>query len=140
MTTRMIGLAVALFAASGGTPALAQTMSYKDAGALIAKSCGKDIVRYCANVNMGGGALKDCLARIEAKLSAQCVADYKTAQASLDKRAAAQAAVPSICELDARRYCKGVKPGDGNYLTCLNTASKVVSADCQQALADAGWN
>jgi len=140
MTMRMMGFAVALLAAWGSTAVSAQTMSYKEAGGLIAKSCGKDIVRFCANVNMGGGALKDCLAKVEAKLNPQCVADYRTAQASLDKRAAAQAAVPSVCELDARRYCKGVKPGDGNYLICLNTATKVVSAGCQQALADAGWN
>jgi hypothetical protein len=140
MSLRRAGLAAGLLAAWGYAAASAQTMSYKDAGALIAKSCGRDIVRHCPTVNMGGGALKACLARVEAKLSAQCVEDYKMAQASLEKRAAAQAAVPGLCELDARRYCKGVKPGDGHYLTCLNTASKVVSANCQQALADAGWN
>lgn len=134
------GLAVALLAACWGTPAVAQTMSYKDAGALIAKSCGKDIERFCSKVNMGGGALRTCLTKVQAKLNAQCVADFSAAQASLDKRAAAQAAVPSICELDARRYCRGVKPGDGNYLTCLNAATKAVSADCKQALLDAGWN
>jgi hypothetical protein len=140
MRAGRLGFAAALLAAWGCASASAQTMSYKDAGALIAKSCGRDIERYCANVNMGGGALKDCLMKVEARLSPQCVTDYKTAQASLDKRAAAQAAVPSLCELDARRYCKGVKPGDGHYLSCLNMASKVVSGDCQQALADAGWN
>jgi hypothetical protein len=140
MAARRLGFALALVAAWGCAPASAQTMSYKDAGGLIAKSCGKDIERFCASVNMGGGALRDCLMKVETRLSPQCVGDYKTAQASLDKRAAAQADVPKLCELDARRYCKGVKPGDGNYLTCLNTASKVVSANCQQALADAGWN
>ena len=43
MTLRGIGLAAMLLAAWGCAPAAAQTMSYKDAGALIAKSCGKDI-------------------------------------------------------------------------------------------------
>jgi hypothetical protein len=120
--------------------ASAQTMSYSDAGGLIAKSCGKDIERFCARSNIGGGAMKDCLGKIEARLNPQCVTDYKAALVSLDKRASAQAAVPQLCELDARRYCKGVKPGDGNYLTCLNTAKRAVSATCSQALADAGWN
>ena len=140
MVLRRIGLAAVLLVAWGCASASAQTMSYKDAGALIAKSCGRDIERFCASVNIGDGAMKDCLLKVGSKLSPQCVGDYKTAEASLDKRAAAQASVPQLCELDARRYCKGVKPGDGNYLTCLNTASKVVSAGCQQALADAGWN
>jgi hypothetical protein len=134
------GVAVALSVALWSAPALAQTMSYKDAGALIAKSCGKDIERFCARVNMGGGALKDCLAKAEAKLNARCVSDYRAVEASLAKRAQAQAAVPSVCELDARRYCKGVQPGHGNYLICLNAATKAVSAQCQQTLADAGWN
>ena len=116
-------------------------MSYSDAGALIAKSCGKDIERFCANVNIGGGALKDCLDKVEARLNPQCVTDYKTASVSLDKRASAQAAVPQ--RLQARRTAllqRNIKPGDGHYLTCLNTATKVVSADCSRALADAGWN
>jgi hypothetical protein len=139
MTRVMIGLVAALLAWGTGA-ASAQTMSYSDAGALIAKSCGKDIDRYCAKVNMGGGALKDCLAKVGSKLSPQCSTDYGTALASLDKRANAQAAVPQLCKLDALRHCRGISPGDGHYLSCLNTASKVVSADCSQALADAGWN
>ena len=132
-------LALASLVASSGL-AQAQTMSYADAGALIAKSCSKDIERYCSRVNIGGTGMKDCLGKEEARLNPQCVSDYKMAVVSLDKRASAQAAVPQVCELDARRYCRGVKPGDGNYLTCLNTAQRAVSANCKQALADAGWN
>src|SRR5689334_16721438 len=81
----------ALLAAMLSTAAAAQTMSYAQAGALIAKSCGKDIERYCSTINVGGGALKDCLTSDQAKVSPKCVADYRTVVASLDKRAAAQA-------------------------------------------------
>jgi hypothetical protein len=135
-----VGLAAALLATGGHGGALAQTMSYSDAGALIAKSCGKDIERFCPKVNMGGGALKDCLMQVEAKLNPQCVTDYKAALVSLTKRANAQAAVLQVCKADARQYCRGVSPGNAHYLSCLNTATRVVSADCKQALADAGWN
>lgn len=135
-----IGLAAAVFIAGGVTAGFAQTMSYSDAGGLIARSCGKDISKFCANENMGGGALKTCLMKVETKLNPQCVSDYKAALVSLDKRADAQAAVPKLCNTDARRFCKGVAPGDGNFLTCLNASKRVVSAACSQALADAGWN
>lgn len=135
-----IALAGALVAAGGLGAASAQTMSYSEAGALIARSCGKDITRFCAKVNMGGGALRDCLMQAQAKLNQQCVADYKAVSDSLAKRAAAQAAVPSVCKSDARQYCNGVAPGNGHFLTCLNASTRVVSATCKQALADAGWN
>jgi hypothetical protein len=133
-------VAAALLALVGAGGAAAQTLSYADAGALIAKSCGGDIERFCATSNIGGGALKQCLSKAGSKVSQRCVADAQAAFASLEKRAAAQAAVPQVCKLDAERYCRGVKPGDGNYLTCLNTATKAVGAECQQTLADAGWN
>ncbi|GLS20670.1 hypothetical protein GCM10007874_36870 [Labrys miyagiensis] len=135
-----IALAGALIAAGGPGVASAQTMSYSEAGALIARSCGKDITRFCAKVNMGGGALRDCLMKTQAKLNPQCVADYKAVSDSLAKRAAAQAAVPQVCKADARQYCNGVAYGNGHFLSCLNASTRVVSTSCKQALADAGWN
>ena len=140
MKLRTIVIATALVATGGLGAASAQTMSYSQAGALIASSCGKDIMRFCPNVNMGEGALHDCLAQSQAKLNPQCVSDYKAVQDSLAKRAAAQAAVPTVCKADARQYCNGVASGNGRFLKCLNASKRVVSANCQQALSDAGWN
>ncbi len=48
-------LAAALLAGSA-VAANAQTISYAQAGALLAKSCGADINKLCANVNLGNGA------------------------------------------------------------------------------------
>jgi hypothetical protein len=135
-----IVLATAFMAIGGSGTVSAQTMSYSQAGALIAGSCGKDIARLCPTVNMGGGALQDCMMKAQAKLSSQCVADFKAASASVTKRAAAQAAVPTVCKADARQYCNGVAAGDGRFLKCLNASKRVVSANCSQSLADAGWN
>ncbi|WP_413990447.1 hypothetical protein ACMDCR_31820 [Labrys okinawensis] len=140
MKLMTIALATALMATGGFGAASAQTMSYSQAGALIASSCSKDIARFCPSANMGGGALHDCMMQAQAKLSPRCVADYKTVSASLAKRAAAQAAVPNVCKADARQYCNGVAYGNGHFLGCLNKSKRVVSADCTQALADAGWN
>lgn len=140
MKLTTIGMAAALLMSAGLACATAQTISYSDAGALLASSCGKDIEKYCPKVNLGGGALKDCMQQQGTKISAQCVTDYRTVVASLSKRAAAQAAVPGLCKNDVVRHCQGMVPGDAHFLSCLNAARRVVTAACTQALTDAGWN
>lgn len=134
-----IGLAAAILATAGIGAATAQTMSYADAGALLAQSCGKDIEKYCPKANLGGGGVKDCMVQYETKISPQCIADYKTVVASLAKRQAAQLAAPKACRNAAANYCQGTEPGQAHYLDCLLAASKVVGAACNQALTDAGW-
>ncbi|BCP53621.1 hypothetical protein K32_22380 [Kaistia sp. 32K] len=135
----MPSLAAVLLMSLGGQ-AYAQTISYSEAGALLAKSCGKDIEKYCPKVNLGGGALKDCLTAQAAKINPQCIADYKTVVASLDARLAAQAAVTKACRGDATQFCQGTAPGNAHYLNCLNAAKKVVSKRCTTAITNAGWN
>jgi Cysteine rich repeat len=134
-----IALAAALLTIGGSVAASAQTMSYAQAGALIASSCGKDIERLCPNVNLGGGALVACLAQSRAKLNPKCVTDYQAAFESVSKRAAAQTAVINVCQADARQYCNGIAAGKGHFLGCLKS-KRFISANCKQALTDAGWN
>lgn len=133
------GLAAGLMMSVAG-PAAAQTISYSEAGALLAKSCGKDIEKYCSKVNLGGGGLKDCLSQRESQINPQCVSDYKAVVASLDARLAAQAAVAKACRGDATQFCQGTAPGNAHYLGCLNAAKKVVSKRCTTAITNAGWN
>lgn len=139
MRLMVTSLAAALLLGLAGQ-ASAQTISYSEAGALLAKSCGKDIEKYCPKVNLGGGALKDCLAAQEAKINPQCITDYKAVVASLDARVAAQAAVTKACRGDATQFCQGTAPGNAHYLDCLNAAKKVVSKRCTTAITNAGWN
>lgn len=133
-------LLASLLTVAAVSNAAADTMSYADAGALLARSCGPDIEKFCPKVNLGGGELRDCLAAHEQAVNPQCVTDYALALASLARRAAAQAAVPAACQVDAARFCEGVVPGNAHFVECLNTAKKVVSAGCARELADAGWN
>ena len=139
MIRKGMGLLALLVLAGSATGASAQTMSYAQAGALIANSCGADIEKHCAQVNVGSGQLYACLSAKPGQVSAQCAADYGKVEASIAKRAAAQIDAFTICKNDAREYCKGVVPGDANLLDCLVTASKVVSRACTQVLTDAGW-
>lgn len=135
-TAITLGLGIMLLSGAGAS---AQTMSYAQAGGLIAKSCGADIEKFCRGLNLGSGRIHDCLMTNQAKLSPACVSDYQAALASITKRVAAQAAAFTNCRRDAAEFCKGVKPGDANLLDCLLEADKVVSPTCTQTLTDAGW-
>lgn len=66
----LAGVLLLLLAAQQG--ASAQTIGYAEAHDRIAHSCGSDIERYCGNVALGGGAIKACLERNQAKISGQC--------------------------------------------------------------------
>lgn len=132
-------LLAATMLAGSAVAADAQTISYAQAGALLAKSCGPDINKLCPNVNLGNGALQACMDSKIKQVSAQCQADYAMATQSIAKRDAAQDAIEKICGTDAARLCPGMIPQDGNLLSCLLQATKVVSAACNQAITDAGY-
>ncbi|MFT0862194.1 hypothetical protein [Ancylobacter sp. G4_0304] len=138
MKTRVIGLA-ALLVLGTSAIASAQTMSYAEAGARIAGSCGASIERFCAKDNIGTGRVLGCLRQHEADVPAQCFADFQAVSESIDKRVAAQARAFQVCEANIREYCPGVKPGDARVLDCLDMAKKVVGGACKQVLLDAGW-
>jgi hypothetical protein len=132
---RSILLVIALAASS---PALAETMSFGDAAAILGKSCAKDIDANCRGVNFDSTRLKDCLYRNQDSMSAQCKADYPGAFDAIQKRVAARAAVPKACEREIVKTCKGTMKEAGKSLECLLTAQGA-SARCNQAIGDAGY-
>jgi hypothetical protein len=132
-------LSLILIGSGGLWSAAAQTIGYADAIDRLAKACGADIQTHCKGVRLGGGQVRNCLLKNQAKLSARCRTGYAEAFQLLEKRFAAQASAPRTCEADARQYCNGVKLGDGSYLDCMVQAGRVVSAQCNKALTDAGW-
>src|SRR5262249_37809360 len=98
---------------------------------------GKDIAKSCRQAPLGGGQMQQCLAR--SGVSPGCSASANALAALLQKRAAARAAVPRICDPDIRRICSGVVAGDGNLMECFYKAKRSISAACQTAVADAGY-
>lgn len=133
---RSLILLLLLAAPSAGS---AQTMSFEDAISILSSSCGRDIDTYCKGVNLGGGRIKNCLARNQAKVSGQCWSDLIRVESLVQKRAEARVAVLKICDTDARRLCGAIQKGDGQILSCMLTAQKSVSAKCNQAITDAGY-
>lgn len=138
MTRIAIALASLAFFGWAGS-AEAQTMSYRQAGALIAQSCGPSIEKYCGKLNIGAGQMQPCLNERQAEVPPQCFADFQRVVASIERRAAAQDSAYRVCSADIAEFCGGVQPGDGNILDCLLASSKVVRGACKQTLIDAGW-
>lgn len=120
-------------------PAHAGTVSYAEAAGLLAKDCGADIMKFCRGLNLGNGAISNCLAEHAARLSPACAANHESIRQMTEARAAAQEEVFKICDRDRREFCQGIVPGDGNILSCLLEASKVVSAACTAAITNAGY-
>ena len=74
----MIRGRILLFAALLAVPswAAAETMSFGDAAAMLAKGCGAEITANCRGVNLDSNRLKECLSRNQDVTSAQCKATY----------------------------------------------------------------
>jgi hypothetical protein len=119
-------------------PAKAQTISYAQAVDELAKGCGKDIMKFCKNTNIGSG-MGACMEKRMSSVSEQCKVTFAATMASLNKRAAAQEAALGLCSNDLKRFCKEYDPGNGRYLRCLLKNTKKISAPCNQAITDAGW-
>ncbi|MBN8918512.1 MAG: hypothetical protein J0I31_23230 [Rhizobiales bacterium] len=132
-------LFAAVILAGSASAAGAQTMSYAQAGALLARSCGPDINKFCSNVNLGEGKLLACMDGKINQVSAKCKADYATAKASIAERDAAQDSIQEVCSADTARLCPGMVPQDGNLLSCLLQATRVVSDRCNAAITNAGY-
>ncbi|MFG1301262.1 cysteine rich repeat-containing protein [Xanthobacter sp. V3C-3] len=137
---RFAGLVLAALLALAGGQARAQTVSYAQAAGLLAQHCGDDIMKLCRGLNLGNGAIHDCLATNSGRLSAACAANHASIREMTEARAVAQKQVYQVCNRDAAQFCPGLVPGDGNIVSCLLEASKVVSATCTAALVNAGYN
>lgn len=142
MARKKLGWIAALMVmtALAGGQAQAQTIGFAEAYDRLASACGRDIDKLCANVPLGGGAVKSCLEKNQAKISAGCKAAMTETFQSLAKRMSAQATAQTVCARDITQYCSKVQPYDGYVLQCLLTSTRVVSAPCKQIIVDAGWN
>jgi hypothetical protein len=131
---RLIFLTVALVASQ---PASAVTMSFEDATTVLGASCGKDIDDNCRGVNLDPGRLRECLARNQDVVSPQCKADYFRIFDAIQKRAAARAAVPKMCDREAAKLCAGTAKED--LPKCLLAIPRGIGWKCTQAINEAGY-
>jgi hypothetical protein len=132
-------IAVLLFLLAAIPGARAQTASFEEAATLLLDSCGKDIEEYCYGVNLGGGALKNCLSRNHDSVSPTCRTDNLRVFTMIQKRAQARRAVLKACEPEIRKSCAEVHGEAGPSLECLLAAPpRGMGWRCAQALTAAG--
>jgi OOP family OmpA-OmpF porin len=137
---RMAGLAVAaLLLPVLAEPSSAQTIGYGQAIDKLGASCGKDIEKLCKRTNLGGGRMTQCLDQNRAVVSSNCRTSVAEMTALLTTRAQARATVLRVCDVDIRRFCPGIQPGDGNLMECFYKAKQNMSPSCRKAVADAGY-
>jgi hypothetical protein len=118
--------------------AAAETMSFGDAAAALAKSCGADITANCRGVNLDANRLKECLSRNRDVISADCKANYYPIFDAIQKRIAARVTVANACRLEIVKVCGGSTKETSKSVPCLVTA-KGKSRNCSQAITDAGY-
>ena len=138
--TRSFALMAAVIAASSVmSAAMAETMSFENATAILAESCGKDIDANCAGVNLDAPRLKECLTRNQDSVSAQCRADYGRVFDAIQKRGAARIAVGKQCEREKQKMCADAQDKPGSAIACLVKVSRGLGPGCIKALGDAGY-
>jgi len=118
----------------------AQTIGYAHATDWIGESCGKDIEKVCKDVSLGGGRILKCLGQERVRVSPICTNAVIYLGILLKRRAAARTDVDRVCEGDTKAQCPDLRPGDRNLLECLYSKKQAVSAPCQQAMTDAGYD
>ena len=118
--------------------AAAETMTFGDAVALLAKSCAAEIDANCRGVNLDSNRMKECLSRNQDALSPQCRSSYLGVFDAIQKRVAARAGVANACTREIVKLCAGSTKETSKSIPCLTTAQGV-SARCQQAMGDAGY-
>lgn len=117
--------------------AAAETMSFGDAAAMLARGCGADIVANCRGVNLDSNRLKECLSRNRDVISPQCKTTYLEAVDAIQKRIAARVTVANACRNEIVKICHGSTKETSKSVSCLVTAN--VNRNCAQALTDAGY-
>ena len=136
--------ALALAALAGTASAQRPSQAQADA---IRQSCRADYQAHCADVPTGGQAALQCLQRNAASLSPPCQQSLAAIGGGAPPHTAMAAPPTSMrekaamlrrsCAMDYRALCRGVQPGGGRALACLQDNSQSLSPRCRDALVAA---
>lgn len=93
-------------------------------------ACKADADKLCKDVQPGEGRIARCLKQHESSVSPACKDAMVQARQKMQ-------ALREACAGDAKQYCKGVKPGHGRMLTCLQQNENKLSQGCRAAMPGA---
>jgi hypothetical protein len=106
------------------TPCKAELASVARKAKEVGTACADDVASYCAGVATGQGAVLRCLSENKATLSPPCQQILRGAQEKA-------AEFKKSCGKDVRKLCKGVAPGEGRVLACLESKKAELSPACR---------
>jgi hypothetical protein len=132
------GIFLLVVALAAPSLAAAETMSFGDAAAQLAKNCGAEITANCRGVNLDSNRLKECLSRNRDVITPECKSTYLSSFEAIQKRIAARATVANACTREIVKLCGGSTKETSKSVPCLMTANGV-SRNCTQAMVDAGY-
>jgi hypothetical protein len=85
--------------------------------------CAADAKKFCGNEQPGGGRIAKCMKSHQAELSPACQSEMKRAEERIEQ-------VREECNADAKKFCQGIKPGQGRILACLKSHQAELAPAC----------
>ena len=132
------GFFLFLVALTAPSLAVAETMSFGDSAAQLAKNCGAVITAKCRGVNLDSNRLKEGLTRNQDVMTPECKSSYLSTFDAIQKRIAARVTVANACAREIVKLCNGSTKETSKAVPCV-IAAKGVSRNCTQAITDAGY-
>ena len=132
------GFTLFVIALTAPSLAVAETMSFGDSAAQLAKNCGAVITANCRGVNLDSNRLKECLTRNQDVMTPECKSSYLSTFDAIQKRIAARVTVANACTREIVKLCNGSTKETSKAVPCV-IAAKGVSRNCTQAITDAGY-
>jgi hypothetical protein len=90
----------------------------------VGEACADDVQSICPDVKPGGGNVLRCLDASYFSLTPGCQEVVRGAREKL-------AEFRKACGKDAKALCKGIAPGQGRVLACLESRKADLSPACQ---------
>ena len=106
------------------------------------RPCQPDIQKFCKDIKVGGGRIRDCLKSHASELSAGCKQMMDSNQGIFSQQAAGGGArqrraqgVLEACKTDLEKHCKGVQPGGGRLRVCLEKHQSELTDACKKTVS-----
>src|SRR3954468_11519445 len=93
-------------------------------------ACRSDVQKLCKGVQPGGGRIAACLKQHESEILPGCRQNIAKAREEVKE-------IADACKADAQTLCKGVRPGQGRIMRCVDEHKDKVSSACTAKIAEA---
>jgi len=97
--------------------------------------CYADQERFCGNVVPGEGRILECMLEYRPDLSEGCNAYIEDTLLRVKEKVTEEVqGFMDACRGDIQKYCRGLAPGQGRLVKCLEAHEKDLSETCRQRL------